>query len=388
VPGKTEVGSIVLALLTGNRGRVAAQAAVLATVIGGGVAYASINKHVTLSVDGRTTEVRALAGTIGGLLDDQHLKVGPRDIVAPATDAKLGNGDTVVVRFARPLTVTVDGQKRTFWTTELSVDRALAAMGIRADGARLSASRSARIERTGMTMWLSTPKQVTLAADGPARRVTTTAPTVAELLREQKVVLKPADKLSAVPSAPVTQNMVISVVRIVAKRVTLREAVPFPVVERKNNSMTKGDEKVVTKGVKGSRVAVYDVVRANGKITVRKLVSATVTRKPVTQVVDVGTKAAAASSSGGASSSNVGGSVDSLNWAALADCESGGNPNAVNSAGPYYGLYQFSASTWHSVGGSGVPTDYGEAEQTLRAKKLYQKSGAGQWPVCGKKLFT
>ena len=357
----------------------------LAAVVGGSAAYASINNDVTLNVDGRTTEVRALAGTVGDLLKDQGLKVGPRDIVAPAPSAKIDDGDTVVVRFARQLTVTVDGQKRTFWTTELSVDRALAAMGIRADGARLSASRSARIERTGMTMWLSTPKQVTLTVDRKVRKLTTTAPTVSELLREQGVTLKATDKLSAVPSAPVTENMVISVARVVAKRVTKTEAVPFPVTERKNSSMFKGDEKVVKKGVKGSRIAVYDVVRTNGKITTRKLVSAKVTKAPVAQIVEVGTKSRPSSGGG---DGNVGGSVDSLNWAALAECESGGNPNAVNPAGPYYGLYQFSASTWRSVGGSGIPTDYGSAEQTLRAKKLYQKAGAGQWPVCGKKLFT
>jgi uncharacterized protein YabE (DUF348 family) len=378
----------VLAVLGGTRGRIAAQAAVLATVVGGSVAYATINKSVTLSVDGTSKEVRAFgADSVGDLLDGQDLKVGPRDIVAPAVNTDLDDGDTVVVRFSRPLTVTVDGQQRTFWTTETSVDRALAAMGIRADGARLSASRSARIERTGMTMWLSTPKQVTLTSDGQARRVTTTAPTVAELLKEQKVAVQPTDKLSAVPSAPVTQNMAVTVVRVVTKRVTLQEDVAFPTSERKNSSMLEGEKKVVTKGVKGRRTAVYDVVKADGKITARRLVSATVTRKPVTQVVDVGTKQKP-SSGGGSSSGNVGGSVDSLNWAALAECESGGNPNAVNSAGPYYGLYQFSASTWRSVGGTGVPTDFGAGEQTLRAKKLYQQQGDSPWPVCGSRLYS
>ena len=54
----------------------------------------------------------------------------------------------------------------------------------------------------------------------------------------------------------------------------------------------------------------------------------------------------------------------------------------------YYGLYQFSLSTWRSVGGTGKPTDHGAGEQTYRAKLLYMRSGAGQWPHCGKYLFT
>ncbi|MDH4158836.1 MAG: transglycosylase family protein, partial [Actinomycetota bacterium] len=52
----------------------------------------------------------------------------------------------------------------------------------------------------------------------------------------------------------------------------------------------------------------------------------------------------------------------------------------------YYGLYQFSLSTWRAVGGSGNPTDYGYWEQTYRAWKLYQASGRSPWPHCGRYL--
>jgi hypothetical protein len=115
---------------------------------------------------------------------------------------------------------------------------------------------------------------------------------------------------------------------------------------------------------------------------------------PVEQVIEVGTKAKPApkptTTSGGGKGSggsggNVGGGVDSLNWPALAKCESGGNPRAVNPAG-YYGLYQFSVATWRSVGGSGNPVDASPAEQLYRAKLLYKRGGAGQWG-CGRHLF-
>jgi peptidoglycan hydrolase-like protein with peptidoglycan-binding domain len=75
-----------------------------------------------------------------------------------------------------------------------------------------------------------------------------------------------------------------------------------------------------------------------------------------------------------------------LNWAALARCESGGNPRAVNPAG-YYGLYQFSPGTWRSVGGSGLPSRASSAEQTHRASILYGRTGARSWPSCGHHLF-
>ncbi|NHC46223.1 transglycosylase SLT domain-containing protein [Motilibacter sp. K478] len=77
--------------------------------------------------------------------------------------------------------------------------------------------------------------------------------------------------------------------------------------------------------------------------------------------------------------------LDSLNWSALARCESGGNPRAVNPAG-YYGLYQFNVGTWRGVGGSGMPHHASAEEQTYRAQLLYKRSGARPWPHCGKLL--
>jgi LysM repeat protein len=72
-------------------------------------------------------------------------------------------------------------------------------------------------------------------------------------------------------------------------------------------------------------------------------------------------------------------------WAKVANCESSGNPRAVNPAG-YYGLFQFDKQTWRSVGGSGNPANASAAEQLMRAKKLYAQRGASPWPVCGRFL--
>ena len=83
------------------------------------------------------------------------------------------------------------------------------------------------------------------------------------------------------------------------------------------------------------------------------------------------------------------GPVSRLNWAAMARCESRGNPRSSNRAG-YYGLYQFSMPAWKSVGGTGFPSDATVAEQTMRAQMLFLKRGRhwrGSWPACGRHLF-
>jgi peptidoglycan hydrolase-like protein with peptidoglycan-binding domain len=68
----------------------------------------------------------------------------------------------------------------------------------------------------------------------------------------------------------------------------------------------------------------------------------------------------------------------------IAQCESGGDPRAVSSNGLYRGKFQFSRSTWKSVGGRGSdPAAASEAHQDRMALRLYRQSGVAPWPACG-----
>ena len=68
----------------------------------------------------------------------------------------------------------------------------------------------------------------------------------------------------------------------------------------------------------------------------------------------------------------------------IAQCESHGDPRAISAGGTYRGKYQFSFSTWASVGGRGDPAAASETEQDRRAAILYRTGGPGHWPVCGR----
>jgi hypothetical protein len=70
--------------------------------------------------------------------------------------------------------------------------------------------------------------------------------------------------------------------------------------------------------------------------------------------------------------------------AAIARCESGGDPRAVSGGGRYRGKYQFDRKTWRSVGGRGDPARATEAEQDRRAAALLRARGTAPWPVCGR----
>jgi len=65
-------------------------------------------------------------------------------------------------------------------------------------------------------------------------------------------------------------------------------------------------------------------------------------------------------------------------WARLRACES-----PTNGGTRYRGYYQFSQSSWRSVGGTGDPAAASLEEQTARAQALAARSNpAHEWPVC------
>ncbi|GAA3919757.1 transglycosylase family protein [Actinoplanes auranticolor] len=77
----------------------------------------------------------------------------------------------------------------------------------------------------------------------------------------------------------------------------------------------------------------------------------------------------------------------SVNWDAIAQCESGGNWS-INTGNGYYGGLQFSRSTWKAYGGgkyAGTANKASRAEQIRIAEKVLDGQGIGAWPTCGKK---
>ena len=362
-------------------------ALVLLGLVGGSFAYFVAQKSVTLTIDGQSREVSTYAATAGEILADEGLSPAAHDVVLPAPDEAVGDGDTVVLNRARPLVLTVDGVRREVHTTALSVDAALEQLGYRADDLVLSASRSERLPLDGMNLAIQTPKAVTLVADGQQRVVSTTAATAGDLLAEQGIALSPTDTTSLKATQPLLDAMVLRIWRVQVGDVTEVLPIDYKTVETPDAEALEGTRTVTQKGAEGEQTVTYRVTVTDGVETSRVQTGTAVTTAAVDQQVRVGTKPkpkpepAPAAAAGGAPAT-----ADGLNWAALAKCESGGRTNAVSGTGKYRGMYQFSQGTWNAVGGSGDPAAASAEEQTKRAQMLYARSGAGQWPHCGKHL--
>jgi uncharacterized protein YabE (DUF348 family) len=297
-------------------------------------------------------------------------------MVAPAPGTALADGDEVAVRHGRPVLLTLDGRRRQVWTTADTVEGALRRLGVRAEGAHLSASRSRRIGREGLTLDVRTERTVTIMADGRARTVRTNAATVREAVEQAGVTLRGQDSLSVPADSFPRDGQTVTVLRITAGREVHEEAVPYKVRRVADPGLFRGTEVVDQAGRPGLRRTTYAVRTVNGvRLTPRRL-RTEVVREPLPRVVRVGTRPRPASVRG----------ADHLDWEGLAACESGGRPDAVDPSGTYGGLYQFDTRTWHSLGGHGRPQDAPAAEQTYRAKKLYARQGASPWPHWGARL--
>jgi LysM repeat protein len=88
---------------------------------------------------------------------------------------------------------------------------------------------------------------------------------------------------------------------------------------------------------------------------------------------------------GSGSVSKVPAPVSSINWDAVAQCESGGDWS-IDTGNGFYGGLQFTKSTWLSYGGGKYAAYANEAtenEQKTIANKVLKGQGIGAWPVCG-----
>lgn len=356
----------------------AIQGTVLLGLVGGVGAYVGMEKTVHLTVDGKERTIHTFDSKVADVLADEGVTTGVHDAVAPAPSDALVDGQQISVRYGRQLDVTVDGKDQHLWSTATTVDEAIAALGVHSANAYLSVNRDQPIGRQGLTFVIRTQRHVNVLVDGRTIPVDTTDPTVGQVLADAGVTLQGQDSASPDPSAFPVDGQTITVERITGTQETKNEAIPYQTTTVPDPDNYVGSRITTTAGVPGVQQVVYAYLTINGVKQSPKIISKKVTKQPSNAVVKVGNKPVPTTVAG----------ADGLDWAALAKCESGGNPKSVDSSGSYYGLYQFSPSTWASVGGSGLPSQATADEQTYRAKLLYVRDHASPWPVCGHLLFS
>jgi len=365
--------------LSRKRGLLAVLVAVVALAVAGTtVAYAAMAKSVTLSLDGKAQEVTAFGGTVADVLEAEGVDVGDHDQVAPELDQSVTDGTRISVRFGRPLELTVDGDKETYWVTATDVSGALQQIGRAFTGAALSVSRGAAISRGGLAVDVATPKRISVKVGAAkAERRTIAALDVRDLLERLHVSVDNDDRVQPGLDATLDDGdkVVVTRIKAITKRIK-REVVAYETIERGDASMYEGDTSVIRAGEDGLRDVTYRITFHNGHLVVRKVLRQRVLTPAVSAIVRVGTKEAVTTDFAG------GNTV----WDRLAQCESGGNW-AINTGNGYYGGLQFSLGTWQAYGGTGLPSQHTREYQIMIATRLRNASGGyGAWPACAASL--
>ncbi|CAN5367517.1 resuscitation-promoting factor [soil metagenome] len=369
---------------------------VIAGLLGGSLAWAGLSKTVTVSVDGEDREISTLASTVQGVLDSADLEVGDHDVLAPAAGTQVQDGTSIALQRGRLLNLTVNGISQEVYTTARSVDEALDQLGYRQSQLRLSASRNERVPVEGMDLTINTPRQITLTIDGQTRPVQTLATDVEEFIAEQELTVGASDWTSLYRSQPLANMMRLQIIRVTFADYPTVEALPFPVTETPDDTLFEGEREIDTPGVPGQRFVNYRATSHDGVEVVRHAVAIKPLVAPVTEVARVGTRPRPAGSDTGGGDTGGGNtgatpppSDGTLNWDALAECESGGNW-AINTGNGYYGGLQYNQQTWLANGGGAyapLPHQATREQQIAVGEATYAERGDSPWPSCGYHLY-
>ncbi|WP_341393962.1 transglycosylase family protein [Arthrobacter sp. G119Y2] len=364
----------------------------MVALILGMVAFVGTNKSVSLTVDGQSSDVKTFGGTVAEVLQKADVQVSAADRVSPGLDTEVADGASIEVFTAKTVDVTLDGEGHKVSTTGETVADLVSELRVASNSA-VSASLDTALTGLDDPISISTPKTVTMVLDGTSYERPTTAETVAELLDEAGITLAATDRLTVPATAALVDGMALKVTRVQpGNKDTVAEPVPYETTEVPDPNLLEGEKKVTAKGTPGEIVRVFDTVLVDGVEVSRTLASETVALAPVAEKIAVGTKkkpAAPAPAPASPGKASPGGTAPSGGtWAALAQCESGGDWH-INTGNGYSGGLQFSASSWLGAGGGQyAPIAAGATpeQQIAVAEKLRANGGWGHWPSCAAKL--
>jgi uncharacterized protein YabE (DUF348 family) len=188
---------------------------------------------VIIDIDGSRLAVTTKAGTVEGVLEDAGVETDSSDTVSPSLTASVSDGEVIKVTRAVTIHINVDGGSITAHVIPMKVSEALELQGI---------------------------------------------------------PVSSADEISPGLDTEVTDGMTVNIGRITSKTVTKYEKVAHKVKKIKDHDMLRGTKKVISKGSDGTANITYRIKFRYGKEVSRTAIKTEYVKKPVTEVVKVGTK--------------------------------------------------------------------------------------------------
>lgn len=213
------------------------------------VSLVNIRKTVTIEIDGKEETFVTYKGTVKDVLDKQGVEVISKDKVQPTLNAKVYEGDTILIKKAVFVGVTVDNREVKIQTAEETIGDML-------------------MEEE-------------------------------EELKSQGVVFnKEIDEVTPSLDTKITSDLEINLVKVEVKKEVAKEAITFDVIVQDDSELDSGLEEIRQDGTLGEKEITYEITYKNGKEVTKTIKSSKIIAEPVNKIVAQGTRKAFASRDG------------------------------------------------------------------------------------------
>ncbi|NMD72180.1 DUF348 domain-containing protein [Bacillus sp. DNRA2] len=254
-----------------------------------GIFYETSKKTVALTIDGQEKIIRTHANTVEGIFNDLKISLHSEDYVFPKGNTKVKNNLKVVYKPAKQVVLVKNGEKKTVWTTATTVAQLLKEQKIALNDHDEVLPRPKTKLRNNLKVKVKSALSITLNDGGKEQKVWSTSTTVADFLVQQGVKLNELDRVEPKPEQSLTNDGVINVIRVEKVTDVVEEPVDFAVITKQDNNLSQGTEQVVQEGQQGITKRTYEVVFENGKEVVRNILSEIKLKDKIDKVVAVGT---------------------------------------------------------------------------------------------------
>jgi uncharacterized protein YabE (DUF348 family)/3D (Asp-Asp-Asp) domain-containing protein len=190
-------------------------------------------KNITIIDNGVASVLETKSSNVTGVLEEQDIHLGPYDRLSLLPNDPLKEGSQIVIDRAMGVTVKADGKQEVTYTTEDTVEGVINALNIKLSG---------------------------------------------------------EDRITPALNSPLKEGMTVAVVRVRKEVTETKYPIAFKVVEKKNDDLESGKQKVVTTGKNGLVVFKTERVYEDGKLVSQEMIEKTVAQPAVHKVVSIGTK--------------------------------------------------------------------------------------------------
>ncbi len=192
----------------------------------------------------------------------------------------------------------INGKTKTVFTYEKTVGDFLKKEGIVLKNKDLVSPSIDEEINKDMKITISSPKSYHIKDGNRTIIAEASGYTVADVLENLNIKLNKLDRVSLPLDEIAKEGMEIKIDRVVVENIENKIEIPFETESRENKDMFEGDKNVITKGEVGQKTESLKNTYVNGVLETTEVLKSEITKDPVKEVVEVGTKKAAAAPNG------------------------------------------------------------------------------------------